>query len=68
MNTDLYNRLAEKAKDHAAREGLSDEWAYGFLNAMWPTIEASDRSITADGQTGHEAHQNGSSTPTSDDT
>lgn len=40
MNTDLYNDLAEKAKDHATRKGLSEEWAYGFLNVMWPTIEA----------------------------
>lgn len=60
MNTDLYNDLAEKAKGHAARRGLSDEWAYGFLNAMWPTIEASDRPITADGQTGHDPDDNGS--------
>ena len=63
MNTDLYNDLAEKAKGHAARRGLSDEWAYGFLNAMWPTIEASDRPITADGQTGHDPDENGSQGP-----
>jgi len=35
---ELYPKLAEKAKEWARREGLSDEFAYGALNAMWNTV------------------------------
>jgi hypothetical protein len=39
----LYNDLAQKAREHAHRHDLTDKWAYGFLNAMWPTIAAAVR-------------------------
>jgi hypothetical protein len=40
VDTDLYNKLVDKAKDHARILGIGEKFAYGFLNAMWPTIEA----------------------------
>lgn len=40
MNTDLYADLRAKATRHAESKGLSEEYALGFLNAMWPTFEA----------------------------
>lgn len=49
MDTTLYEQLADKAKAYAATAGLSDKWAYGFLNAMWPTVESVDwESAAAD--------------------
>lgn len=41
----LYRDLAEHAKAVAEQFWFAERYAYAFLNAMWPTVEALTRQV-----------------------